>query len=60
MMNKSRELEEENRVREWKRQNHAETKEIVVQAKKSFKWKGLRTIFSPSISFKYLILLRKK
>jgi hypothetical protein len=50
-MNKSREVEEQNRLREWKRQNHVETKEIAVQAKKYFKWKGLRTIFSPSISY---------
>jgi hypothetical protein len=57
MTNKSRKVEEQNRLKEWRRKNHEETKEIVIQAKKSikkvvkanksFKWKGLRTIFSP-------------
>jgi ribosomal protein S21 len=54
MTNKSREVEEQNKLREWKRHNHAETKEtkeIATQAKKYFKWKGLRTIFSPFISY---------
>ncbi len=30
------------------------SKKIVVQAKKYFKWKGLRIIFSPSISYQVL------
>ncbi len=56
-MDKNREVEEQNRLREWRRQNHDEAKEIVAQAKKfkeivvhvdkSFIWKGLRTNFSP-------------
>jgi hypothetical protein len=51
MMDKSREVEEQNRLREWTKENREEAKEIDVQAKKSSKWKGLRTIFSPSTSY---------
>ncbi len=57
-MDKIKEVEEKNRLRDWRRQNHDEvkknivqakkSKEIATQAQKSTKWKGLRTIFSPS------------
>ncbi len=47
-MDKNREVEEQNRLREWTKENREEAKEIVAQAKKSSKWKGLRTIFSPT------------
>jgi hypothetical protein len=61
MTDKSKKVEEQNRLREWKRQNHEEakklnvqakkSKEIIVQVDKSSKWKGLRTIFSPFTSY---------
>ncbi len=54
MMNKSREIDEKNRLREQKMQNREEAKEIVVQVRTSYKWKGLRTIFSPSTSYQVL------
>jgi hypothetical protein len=57
MMDKSREVEEENRLRDWIRHNHEEAKEIsahvkksreiIAQADKFINWKGLRTIFGP-------------
>ncbi len=64
MMDKSKEIEKQNRLREWRRQNCEEAKEIVVkiekfkeiatQAEKSSKWKGLRTMFSPFTSYQVL------
>lgn len=70
MMDKNREVEEQNRRREWRRQNHDEAKEIVAQAKKfkeivvhvekSFIWKGLRTNFNPSPSQHVLDLLEEE
>lgn len=57
-MDKSREVKEKNRLRDWRRQNHDEAKEIATQVEKSKKilihakrsttQKGLKTIFSPS------------
>ncbi len=35
MMDKSNEVEEQNRLRDWRRQNHDEAKEIVTQVEKS-------------------------
>ncbi len=54
MMNKSREIDEKIRLREQKIQNREDAKEIVVQVKTFYKWKGLRTIFSPSTNYQVL------
>jgi hypothetical protein len=64
MMDKNRNVEEQNRLKECRRHNHEEAKKIVAQAKKSkeivvqieksSKSKGLRTIFSPIISYQVL------
>jgi hypothetical protein len=35
MMDKIKEVEEKNRLRDWRRQNHDEVKKNIVQAKKS-------------------------
>ncbi len=35
MMDKSRKIEKQNRLREWRKQNHEEAKKTVVQANKS-------------------------
>jgi hypothetical protein len=35
MMDKIKEIEEKNRLRDWRRQNHDEVKKNIVQAKKS-------------------------
>jgi hypothetical protein len=51
MTDKSRKVEEQNRLKKWRRQNYEEAKEIGVQADKSFKWKGLKTICSPFTSY---------
>jgi hypothetical protein len=42
MTDKSRKMKEQNRLREWRRQNCEEVKKTTVQVEKSFKWKGLR------------------
>ncbi len=47
-------IEKQNRLRKWRKQNCEEAKEIAIQAKKYSKWKGLKTIFSPSISYSIL------
>ncbi len=69
-MDKSREVDEQNRVREWTKDNHEEakeidgqvekSKEIATQANKSFKWKGLELFLVLLLVIRYLILLRKK
>ncbi len=61
MMDKSREVEEQNTLRDWRRQNCDEVKDIAtkvenfreidVQVKKFTKWKGFRNIFSPYSSY---------
>ncbi len=59
-MDKSREVKEKNILRDWRRHNCDEVKEIdwaekskemATQAWKSTKWKGLKTIFSPSNNY---------
>jgi len=45
MMDKSKEVKKQNRLRKWRRQNCEEVKKLVAQANKSSKWKGLRTFF---------------
>ncbi len=54
MMDKSKKVKEQNRLNKWRRQNCEEAKRTVAQVKKSSKWKGLRTIFSPSTSYQVL------
>lgn len=61
MMDKSREVKEQNRLRDWRRYNDDEIKQIIVhiekskkivtQATNSSKQKGLRTNFSSSTSY---------
>ncbi len=59
MIDKSKKLEKQNRLREWRRQNSEEAKKTIVQEKKSFKWKGLITIFSPFTNYQVLMIINK-
>ncbi len=69
-MDKSRKIDEQNRLREWTNDNHEEakeiaaqaekSKEIAIQANKSFKWKGFELFLVLLLVIRYLILLRKK
>jgi hypothetical protein len=51
MIDKNKKVEKQNRLRKWRRQNCEEAKEIGVQANKSSKWKGLKTICNPFTSY---------
>jgi len=60
MIDKSKKVEEQNRLRKWRRLNCEEAKEIGAQANKFSKWKGLKLFVVLLLVIRYLILLKNK